>query len=171
MNLDANDRSRLVFASLLTAVALPTIWWANEDDATTTRPNVAAAGLAAEAAVPVTPTDATPVRVEPAFLTPASTIVTAGEPPTRRVQVGPVDDAVIGVAAGTYRSGVGAGRCEISGVGASGTITVYNAANGQSVRCSPVRGDAEGPTVVLSPGDFDTIADFTEAPIRVEVRE
>lgn len=171
MKLDANDRSRLVFASLLTAVALPAIWWANEDDAATTRPNVAAAGLAAEDPAPDAEPETVPAPVEPAYLIPASTVAgqVDAEPP--RVQVGPVDDALVAVAVGTYRRSVGQGRCEVTGVGVDGTITVFNPANGQAIDCRVVRGDADEPTVVLSLADFDDIADFAEAPISVEIRE
>lgn len=169
MRLDANDRSRLVFACLVTGVALPAIWWANEDDGDTGRPNVAAAGLPADDADPAgTPTGSV-VIVEPAYLTPAIAVEPALTEPS--VQVGEIDHDVIADVSGTYRRGVGSGWCEVSGVEVDGTITVYNPANGQSIRCRAERGSVAAPTVVLHPDHFDELADFTDAPVAVEIRD
>ena len=172
MRLDAADRSRLVFASLMTGVALPAIWWANEDDTNATRPNVAAAGLPAEPAAAAAATSSLVVLADPAFLNSAATVVAA--PPTVRVQVGAVEHTLLADALGSYRRDVAAGGCELFGVDARGTVTVHNPANGQSVDCRVVgvgSADGAGPTVVLSAAGFAALADFTDAPVAVEIRE
>ena len=172
MRLDATDRSRLVFASLLSAVALPAIWWANEDDTTGSRPNVAAVGLPAEAVAVTAPVATTLVMTDPAFLTPAPVVAAATTAP--RVPGGSVDHTLLADALGSYRRNISSGGCELSGVDADGTVTVHNPANGQSVDCRVVAtapaGEA-GPTVVLSPTAFALLADFTDAPVAVEIRE
>lgn len=170
MRLDANDRSRLVFACLITAVALPAIWWANEGEADIGRPNVAAAGLPAEAAAPAATAPTAPAIADPVYLTPASTLPAPGEA-TPVVQIGDPDHRALAEVTGTYRRSVAPGTCEVSGIDAAGTITVYNPANGQSVDCRPVRVQGAEPTVVLSAAEFGALADFTDAPITVEIRE
>lgn len=172
MRLDANDRSRLVFACLLTAVALPAIWWANEDEGDTGRPNVAAAGVPADEAAPSEGSTSDTIDiVDPAYLTPPASTIVVEPAPRPSVQVGSTEYRVLASVDGTYRRSVSPGRCEVSGVDADGTVTVYNPANGQSVTCRIGRGDAAAPTVVLNPTDFDSLADFTDAPVRVELRD
>jgi hypothetical protein len=57
-------------------------------------------------------------------------------------------------------------------VGDGDVITVVNQANGQSLECLVVGRDLDAPdVVVLGPAAFVRLADFTDAPIHVEVRQ
>lgn len=168
MRLDSTDRSRLAFASVMTILALPAVWWANED-VRVNRPNVAAVGLAADEAPDVIAPVAEPVMAAPAYLTPA---VTAAPPaPPATVMVGTADHTVVGTLPATFRHGVGGDTCEIAGLGVDGRVTVFNPANGQSVECWPTGSGSEQPTIVLSPNTFAELADFTEVPVIVELRQ
>ena len=151
----------------MTVLALPAVWWANEGDRVN-RPNVAAVGLAAEDAPhDATPT-AEPVMAAPAYLTPASAPATP--PPPVDVMVGTPEHTVVGTLPATFRRGVGRETCEVEGLDVDGRVTVFNPANGQSVECWTTGSGSEQPTIVLAPDAFAQLADFTDAPVLVELR-
>lgn len=177
MKLDDQDRGRLLLVSVVTLVALPTIWLVNrsEDGAGSARPNVAAVGLApgeANDAV-VTPradSNFDPMGApDPIYL---EAITTVAAPPAPAVGVGTEADVLVGVGTGTYGNSVSGRTCLYNGAGYGEQITVVNVANGRSTDCttSPLS-SGELDVVVLSAARFAAIADLTAAPVHVEIRQ
>lgn len=169
MKFDQTDRRRVVFASIVTLVALPAVWMANEDR--TSQTGVAAVGVDPGRADPEPVVSATSTTlITPAYLTPTMTLVPPPPPPSLMIGAG---HDVVATGTGTYRRSVRRGWCEVSGASGAERVTVVNSATGRSVDC---RVDAvpgrpgDGVRVVLAPLDFDEIANFTDAPIHVEVR-
>lgn len=178
MKLDDRDRGRLLLVSVVTLVALPTIWLVNrgEDGAGSSRPNVAAVGLdpgdgdGAAAAPPAPDTEFDPMGAPgPIYLEAATTVA---PPPAPAVAVGTEADALVGTASGTYRNSVSGSTCLYNGTGYGERVTVVNVANGRSTECttSPLSG-GEIDVVVLSASRFARIADLTAAPVHVEIRQ
>jgi hypothetical protein len=170
VKLTAADRRRLVLASVLTAVAFPAVWWENEQGSSANRSNIAAVGLPAEGGG-AAPAGSSPMAIEsPAYLTPASAAgVTA---PGATALIGRPDDQLVARTLATFRRRVGrADACWYGGVAEGTVLTVVNPANGQSIQCRVVgRDDGEPGVVVLAPAAFVELADFTDAPIHVELR-
>lgn len=177
MKLDDQDRGRLLLVSVVTLVALPTIWLVNrsEDGAGSARPNVAAVGLAPgegndAVGTPVADSDFDPMGApNPIYL---EAVTTVAAPPAPDVAVGTEADALVGVGTGTYRNSVSGSTCLYNGAGYGERITIVNVANGRSTECttSPLSG-GELDVVVLSAARFATIADLTAAPVHVEIRQ
>ena len=157
---------------------LPAIWLANRDQDGVAAPNVAAVGLPTDdgsAASPASDTGAQdPMgRLAPRFLTGTGGSTTEGQGPT--VVVGSTQDALVGTGTATYRGDVGPpGACLYNGVAMGELVTIVNVDNGRSVECwtSP-RLDEGAPEdeLVLTPQEFLVIADPTDAPIHVEIRQ
>jgi hypothetical protein len=163
-----------VLASVITLVALPTIWLANrsDDGQSSSRPNVAAVGLdpgQADAA------DGVAAAADPmgssgaAYLEPLASALT---PASAEIHVGTAPDQPIATARASFRrSAVQFDTCEFNGAGSGREVTVVNVANGRSTTCTIVREDglAEG-ELLMSQGRFQRIAELTAAPIHVEIR-
>jgi hypothetical protein len=163
-----------VLASVITLVALPTIWLANrsDDGSSSSRPNVAAVGIdpgQADAA------DVAAVVADPmgnsgvAYLEPLSSALT---PISAEVHVGTTPDQPIATAKASFRrSAVQFDTCEFNGADSGREVTIVNVANGRSTTCTIVREDglAEG-ELLMSQGRFQRIAELTAAPIHVEIR-
>jgi hypothetical protein len=169
------DRRRLAFASALTIVALPAILLANREQDGVPSPNVAAVGLPAGGPSTTTPGSAAldPLgRVEPQFLSRAPE--TVQPPPEPAVAIGSADYTMVGTARATYRLEVGPGYCLFNGIASGEVIAVVNVDNGRSVECRTrprTNGDAPPDELVLSQEGFMQLADLTDAPVPVELRQ
>jgi hypothetical protein len=170
MRLRRADRRRLVFASVLTAVVFPAVWWENNEDSASNRPTVAAVGLGSDGAVSTSTTIPAPA-IEPAYLGAAGTPPSL--PPSATLLVGPSNDDLVATTRASFDNRLDRDDvCWFGGVGDGDVITVVNQANGQSLECLVVGRDLDAPdVVVLGPAAFVRLADFTDAPIHVEVRQ
>jgi hypothetical protein len=173
LRFDGRDRRRLALASALTLVVLPAVWLVNRDD-DGSRPNVAAVGLAAEDAAggaasttavdPMGDVDARYLDGQP--LPPAPVHVP--------IAVGSTDEVVVATAQAIYRRSVGTvDTCAFNGVEPGELITVVNVDNGRSIECRTARRPVDAPhgELVMHPDRFRHIADLTNAPINVEIRQ
>ena len=173
MRFDDRDRRRLVLASVLTVVVLPAVWLVNQDDGGS-RPNVAAVGLAAEDAVAGT---AATTSVDPMGDVDARYLDGSPLPPPPEhvpIAVGGTDEVVVATAQAIYRQSVGrVDTCAFNGVEAGELITVVNVDNGRSIECWTARRPVDVPNgeLVMHPDRFRQIADLTNAPINVEIRQ
>ena len=175
LKLDERDRGRLVLASVITLLTLPTIWLVNRDDAgeSSSRPNVGAVGIdpgeADEASgTPVSELD--PMGESGAmYLQPATTVL---PPASIVVAIGTTPDDAIATARGTYRRSVEVNTCLFNGVRDGELVTVVNVANGRSTECNTTitEGLADG-VLVMNISRFQRIADLTAAPIHLEIRQ
>ena len=106
MALTDSDRRRFLMATALTLVALPALWWANQNDGA---PNVASAGIAVDDGVASDDTpvpndaDAGPVRVSgtltaPADATPSEVNPAAPSTPAAVAAIPPSTDAAMATA-------------------------------------------------------------------------
>jgi hypothetical protein len=180
VRLERADRRRLALASALTAIALPAVWLVNRDDdqARSSRPNVAAVGLAAGEAPPSTgaaaggerteTTEADPMgELDPLFLNqkPAPP-----DPEHASVAVGDSDHALLATAVATYSRAVASGEgCPYNGVDSGTRVMVVNPANGRSIEC--VTGPSDDDELVLHPDQFVLLAGLDTAPVPVEIRQ
>jgi hypothetical protein len=169
---DDRDRRRLLLASALTAAALPAVWLVNQRDSTS-RPNVAAVGLAAEGGAPsssVAPVD--PMGdVRPQYLD--GTAVTERPEPATPV-VGTSEGRVVATATAIFRRAITDRRtCTFSGVPSGSRITVVNVDNNRAIECRTVSRPMNQPQheLVMSAAAFAEIADPASAPIDVEIRQ
>jgi len=176
LRLDDRDRRRLLIASALTVVALPAVWLANRDDSASPRPNVAAVGA------PVA--DGDPSSVPPSTIDPMGTVDAQyldGSVPAPRVTVAPItpaigtaDGHVVATASAIFRRSVTSNNiCLYNGVEVGSRITVVNVDNDRSMTCTTALRPMDQPQheLVMSADAFATIADPSEAPIVVEIRE
>ena len=174
MRLDRADRRRLAFASTLTVAALPAVWLVNRDDtrSSTTRPNVAAVGLAAEDGSAGQRDGAAASRAsfdpmgdgDPLFVDEQS-----APPAPRRgaVAVGSPHE-VVATALATHSRSVGPGdTCPYNGVPAGTSVKVVNPANGRSIEC--VTSPSDGEELVLHPDRFVLLASLITAPVSIEI--
>ena len=170
MRLTRADRHRLVFASVLTAVVFPAVLWENERGDAVNRSNIAAAGVPAAGDADVVPASSSIVLPEPAYLAPADEPAVAASGPT--VMIGGSSDALVARADAIYRRAVTrADHCWYDGVTEGEAVTIVNTANGRTLECVVVgRPDDLAGTVVLSPAGFEELADYSDAPIHVDVR-
>ena len=170
MALTDSDRRRFLLATALTLVALPALWWANQNDGA---PTVATVGLAVD--------DASAVD-ETASKLPTSTAADAPvflDGPSGQVGAGLAEIAVPARPAqerittrATFRSNVGArSSCTAPGVSQGATIVVVNLDNNRSVTCTArLAPSGSADELVMHPDLFSEIADLTDAPIPVEIR-
>lgn len=165
-----------MLVSVITLLALPTIWLVNRDEAAPARPNVAAVGLDPGGADVTTADDGTEAaEFDPLgnsgamYLEPATSVAPA---PSVVIAVGTSPDVALATAQATYRRSVGPDTCLFNGVGGGETVTVVNVANGRSIECVTALTDgvAEG-VLVMGLSRFQRIADVLAAPIHVEIRQ
>ena len=160
MRLDRADRRRLAFASTLTVAALPAVWLVNRDDtrSSTTRPNVAAVGLAAEDASAGQPDGAAASRAsfdpmgdgDPLFARRAAGRAgAAGAAPWR--SAAPTKSSRLPSRRTADRSAP-ATRCPYNGLPAGTSVKVVNPANGRSIEC--VTSPSDDDELVLHPDRF-----------------
>jgi hypothetical protein len=176
LKLDDRDRRRLWIASALTVVALPAVWLANRDDSASLRPNVAAVGA------PVA--DGEPSSAPPSTVDPMGTVEAQyldGSVPAPPATAGPItpaigtaDGHVVATATAVFRRSVTSGNtCLYNGVGSGSRITVVNVDNDRSMTCTTGLRPMDQPQneLVMSAAAFATIADPSEGPIVVEIRQ
>jgi hypothetical protein len=165
-----------MLASVITLLALPTIWLVNRDEGgpSSSRPNVAVVGIDPGEAGADTPVSEAatfdPMGDSDAmYLEPGTTVV---PPDSIAVVVGTRPDEQVATARGTYRRSVANGTCMFNGIRGGESVTVVNVANGRTVECttSPFE-TAEPDVLVMNTAMFQKIADLTAAPIHVEVRQ
>lgn len=163
-----------MLASVITLVALPTIWLANrsEDGSGSSRPNVAAVGIdpgqadhGADSGIggfdPMGTSGA-------AYLAPPASAAAPQPPP---VVVGTSAESLMATARATYRRSIYAGTCQFNGAPSGADVTVVNVANGRTTTCTTERRDGvEDGYLLMSQASFQHIAELTAAPIHVEIR-
>ena len=165
-----------MLASVITLLALPTIWLVNRDEGgpSSSRPNVAVVGIdpgEADADTPDSEAEAfDPMGDSDAmYLEPGTTVV---PPDSVAVVVGTSADEQVATARGTYRRSVAQGTCMFNGIRGGESVTVVNVANGRSVECTTTPFETtEADVLVMNTAMFQKIADLTAAPIHVEVRQ
>ena len=158
-------------------MALPTVLLADDqgEAGTSGAPNVAAVGLAAGGAAP------SAVEVDPVLaeeLTAVEPMYLASLPPSPElspveVAVGTTDDTLVARLMATYTDDVnGSDACWYNGIAGGQFISVHNPANGLSIECFTVlRDDGDPGLITLSPEAFVALADLTQAPVHVEIRQ
>jgi hypothetical protein len=175
---DDTDRRRFFLATTLTLLALPALWWANQSDGAGA-PNVAAVGVGVGEADGAPATDTTigqsllPTMslledTSPVFLDgPASSGAGVAE-----VAV-PAPPAVARITTkATFRSTVAGNTCIVPGVVNGTKVTIVNLNNNRSVSCVATLAPAgTRDEVVLHTTAFSELADLTDAPIWVELRQ
>ena len=170
MALTDSDRRRFLLATALTLVALPALWWANQDDGA---PNVATAGLAvdggAELAEPDPIVPAADPDDSPVFLDGPSGQVGAG---LAEIAVPAPPELERITTKAIFRSDVGSPTtCTAPGLNQGASIVVVNLDNNRSVRCTArLAPSGAADLLVLHPELFAEIADLTDSPIPVEIR-
>ncbi|TFH19931.1 MAG: hypothetical protein E4H05_03490 [Acidimicrobiales bacterium] len=169
MALTSPDRRRIMLASALTLVALPALWWANQSNSSA--PNVATAGLAVADQTATSATNDGGARdVAPVFLEGPSGQVGAG---LGQIAV-PAPPAIARITTtATFRSTLGSpSACMVPGVSSGQRVTVVNLDNNRSITCTAILAPtgAAGQLVMASEL-FAEIADLTDAPIPVEIRQ
>ncbi|MGH9271051.1 MAG: hypothetical protein ACRDZ2_07240 [Ilumatobacteraceae bacterium] len=177
-----------MLASILTLAVLPTIWLVNRADDTAS-PNVAAVGLSADAAASAVTSTTMPDLM--GSLPPRYLNGTTGSGPLATnapVAVGQAEQAVLGTGTATYRRDVAfPGWCLTNAYEAGLVVTIVNVNNGRSLECvTQPRDDAAPPAeedddadvvavaedeLVLLTTDFAQIADLTDAPVHIEIRQ
>lgn len=185
LNLDRADRRRVTTASIITLVALPSLWLMSRDDPTAPAAVVTAGVVVGPEATDATADDTATAPAFPqlaqhamgtvsgAFLERPETAPERSRVPTEPVsvatQAAPHGTVVAGRA--TYRSTVpGHSVCLVSGAPVNTRITVTNVNNGRSITCtaSPLPATSRD-DVVLHTMSFTEIADLTDAPVPVEL--
>jgi hypothetical protein len=170
MALTDTDRRRLFWATVVTLGVLPALWWANTD-ADSAAPNVAVAGVDVGADPDTAaPTDAPELgSAEPVFLGGLASRTGAGQ----QVIAVPAKPSVEGITArATFRSSLpDAGACIVPGIASGAPVVVVNLANNRSIACTTVDVPEGADDVVLDTQAFAELADLTDAPIAVEIRQ
>ena len=189
------DRRRFFLATALTLIALPALWWANQQSESGA-PNVATAGIdvgdgSDSGTVPADPVTSQTVVAEPNTTTDPAIAATSTSAPADpspvfldgpRGAVGGGGAQIATPAAPTvahittsasYRSTISpSSSCLTPNVDTGTEITVVNLNNGRSVTCVATRAEtADGTGLILFTDTFAQIADLTDAPIPVEISQ
>ncbi len=171
MALTSTDRRRILLASALTVVAMPALWWANQSSA----PNVATAGIAVvDKSATTASTDTGDSRdsgdVAPVFLDGPSGQVGAG---LAEIAV-PAPPAIASITTtATFRSTLGSpSACMVPGIASGQQVVVVNLDNNRSVTCTAILAPSSAADqLVMASELFAELADLTDAPIPVEIRQ
>jgi len=169
MALTPTDRRRIMLASALTLVALPALWWANQSDSGA--PNVATAGIdVADQPAKSATNDAEIGDVAPVFLDGPSGQVGAG---LGQIAVPAAPSIARITTTATFRSTLGSSSaCMVPGVSSGQRVTVVNLDNNRSITCTAILAPAGvAGQLVMASELFAEIADLTDAPIPVEIRQ
>jgi hypothetical protein len=171
MSLTRTDRRRFFLATTLTLLALPAVWWANEQRSSGA-PNVAVLGADVdddETAPTATAPPTTTGTVQPVFLDGPSGKAGAGLPEIA-IPAAPEIDHVRATA--TFRSSVPGDFCIVPGVLNGRTVTIVNLDTNRSTTCVTIfEPGTPGEQIVLHTDRFSELADLTDAPIPVEIRQ
>jgi hypothetical protein len=165
MALTSPDRRRILLASALTLVAMPALWWANQSAA----PNVATVGIAV-VDKSTTVSTAESGDVAPVFLDGPSGQVGAG---LSEIAV-PAPPAIASITTtATFRSTLGSpSACMVPGISNGQQLTVVNLDNNRSVTCTAILAPSSAADqLVMATELFAELADLTDAPIPVEIRQ
>jgi len=171
MHVDYPERRRLLFAAILTLVALPALWLMSRDEGSGA-PNVATAGIAVAAGNETDGTD--PAAADGGALGDTAPVFLEG-PASRssgiaEIAVPPRPQDDVRHARATYRSSLTPGTCLVPFVSTGTTVTIVNLDNNRSTTCSAIYSPAtEVDDVVLHTRSFLELADLTDAPIPVEL--
>ena len=165
------DRRRFLLATLVTLLALPALWWINQDD-DSAAPNVAPVGVevgddtdAATTGEPATEADGD--GTEPVFLDgPFSANPGAAE---IAVPAAPDREPIVGTA--SYSSVISGGTCLTNHTEPWNEVTVVNLDNNRSIKflVAPAP-EAQTTDIVIHTRRYNALADLTDAPIPVEIR-
>ncbi len=195
------DRRRFLLATALTLLALPALWWANQQ-ADSGAPNVATVGIdvgdaPADQNTAVTTPSIDPVTGLPIAAVPASStppVITAVPTTVPADPSAPVflDGPTGGLGSGasqivtpaaptveristsaSYRSTISpVDTCLASNIKTGTQLTVVNLNNGHSVTCIATRVYSTADTgLIMHTDTFAKIADLTDAPIPVEISQ
>lgn len=176
MTLNTADRRRIALATVVSLVALPTLWFMQQDDPTPGAPGVAAAGVEGGLAAPVDgsadpdPTVLQPA--DPAYLGSPVTVPAATEVLTINVPSADVTGVVPGRAHYRRFTDTNAARpCASPVAPLNVLLTVRNVDNGRSTTCVNVSIAPLDPgiVVVVHTDVFLEIADLVDAPLPVEL--
>jgi hypothetical protein len=171
--MNAFDRRRVVVASVFTLVALPALWVFNrESAATSTSPNVGAAGLDVGAGLHDTAPSTTAYEPSPPLFVGGDD---APNPPGLiDIAVPPAPGANDLLMKASYHRYIGAVGVPCTTLLApdGAALTVTNVDNGQTAKCTNTLGLAvpAGAEIVLDTALFATIGDLADAPVPVRVR-
>lgn len=180
-----------MLASAVTLAVLPTIWLINRSDDTAS-PSATGGPSAATAAATTTTSEPDHMgSLPPRYLNGTSGSIP--QPTTASVAVGREETTVIATGSATYRRDVAnPGLCLTDLIERGVTVIVINTDNGRSIQCTtqPLtevdvgagdEGDGDGAdegelaaavaNVVLLTADFAQLADVTDAPVPVELRQ
>lgn len=173
---DGADRRRVTIATVLTLVALPSLWLMSRDDPTgpaTVTP--AGVGLGPEAAT-ATSRPAAPDAMgtaRSAFLDPPEVepegVRQPGDPIPVAVPAPPRGSLVTGRA--TFRSNIpNTSSCLVAGAPANARVRITNVNNGRSISCvASVSAFGSRDDVVLHTDAFTQIAALVDSPVAVEI--
>ena len=172
MALDDTDRRRFLLAAVITIVALPAIWWATHED-DSAGPNLATVGVEIAGDDTLDPASTSTRQIEPVgdlepvFLGgPAAEVL----PAIADIAV-PAQQEVVFQSA-TYSSGLAPGRCLAKGASTGDRVRVVNLENNRDVTCVVTFAPAEQEEdMILTRAAFLELADLTDAPIPVELRQ
>jgi hypothetical protein len=172
VNLDPADRRRLLLAAVVSLVALPALLIAGREDGSA-GPNVATAGVEIDGGgratdAPVTTLESPADQEDPVYLDgPASDLA----PVIAEIAVPASRDSVV-LRTATYSSAMWPGGCRAKGVGGGARVTVVNLDNNRTITCiaefAPADQQAD---LILHTSQFRQLADLTDAPIPVELRQ
>ena len=172
MALDDTDRRRFFLAAAISIIALPAIWWAYQSD-DSTGPNTATSGVEVAGENADEPASSSVREIEPVgdqepvFLGGPSA---ERQPAIADIAVPAEQQAVFQSA--TYSSGLAPGRCLAKGANTGDRVRVVNLENNRNVTCvvtfAPVEQEED---LILSRVAFLELADLTDAPIPVELRQ
>lgn len=164
------DRRRFVLATLVTLLALPALWWINQDG-DSGAPNVASVGVEvgdeSDAAPGGEPATEAGEDTEPAFLDgPSSGNAGVAE---IAVPAPPEEEPIIGSA--SYSSIISGGQCLTNHTEPWNEVTVVNLNNNRSIKClvAPAP-ESQTTDIVIHTRRYNSLADLTDAPIPVEIR-
>lgn len=172
MNLDPADRRRFLLAAVVSVVALPALLIANQEDGAA-RPNVATAGVEIDGRAPTSETPTTSLAVpsdddDPVYLDgPAS----ERAPAIAEIAVPARDEAVV-LSSASYSSAMWPGGCSVKGLGGGTSVTVVNLDNNRSITCVAEFAPADQVAdLIVHTSSFTELADLTDAPVPVEIRQ
>ncbi|MGI9645693.1 MAG: hypothetical protein ACR2O6_10325 [Ilumatobacteraceae bacterium] len=165
------DRRRFVLATLVTLLALPALWWINQDGESAA-PNVASVGVevgdGSDGESSGEPADEPGGdETEPVFLDGPSSA--NGGVAEIAVPAPPDEEPIIGTA--SYSSIISGGTCLTNDTPPWNEVTVVNLNNNRTIKClvAPAP-ESQTNDIVIHTRRYNLLADLTDAPIPVEIR-